>query len=163
VTKGNAFGSHKYAGKSALRYELGIDILVGNLVWIQGQYSAGKYTDIKIFNKVLRNFLEPGERVEADKGYRGHPDKSESGGESDDAGEGEGTSQDAERLAEELGILSQVFRHHITMHGDVYRACAVRGGVTAHRREVSRYLRSNTVTNSAKIIHSYFINITSLY
>jgi hypothetical protein len=103
VTKGNAFGSHKYAGKSALRYELGIDILVGNLVWIQGQYSAGKYTDIKIFNKVLRNFLEPGERVEADKGYRGHPDKSESGGESDDAGEGEGTSQDAERLAEELG------------------------------------------------------------
>jgi hypothetical protein len=23
------------------------------------------------------------------------------------------------------GILSQVFRHHITMHGDVCRACAV--------------------------------------
>ena len=23
------------------------------------------------------------------------------------------------------GILSQVFRHHITMHGDVFRACAV--------------------------------------
>jgi ABC-type ATPase with predicted acetyltransferase domain len=133
VTKGNAFGSHKYAGKSALRYELGIDILVGNLVWIQGQYSAGKYTDIKIFNKVLRNFLEPGERVEADKGYRGHPDKSESGGESDDAGEGEGTSQDAERLAEELGILSQVFRHHITMHGDVYRACAVVSQLTVEK------------------------------
>jgi hypothetical protein len=30
--KGNPFGSHKYAGKSALRYELGIDILMGNLV-----------------------------------------------------------------------------------------------------------------------------------
>jgi hypothetical protein len=30
--KGNAFGSHKYAGKSALRYKLGIDILKGNLV-----------------------------------------------------------------------------------------------------------------------------------
>ena len=133
MTKGNAFGSHKYAGKSALRYELGIDILVGNLVWIQGQYSAGKYTDIKIFNKVLRNFLEPGERVEADKGYRGHPDKSESGGESDDAGEGEGTSQDAKRLAEELGILSQVFRHHITMHGDVYRACAVVSQLTVEK------------------------------
>ncbi len=63
ATKGNAFASHKSAGKSALRYELGVDILAGNLVWIQGPYPAGKYTDIKIFNKVLRNFLEPGERV----------------------------------------------------------------------------------------------------
>jgi hypothetical protein len=35
ATKGNAFASHKYAGKSALRYELGVDILAGNLVWIQ--------------------------------------------------------------------------------------------------------------------------------
>ena len=50
----NAFGSHKYAGKSALRYLLGVDILAGNLVWIQGPYPAGKYTGIKIFNKVLR-------------------------------------------------------------------------------------------------------------
>jgi hypothetical protein len=52
-----------------------VDILAGNLVWIQGPYPAGKYTDIKIFNKVLRHFLEPGERVEADEGYRSHPDK----------------------------------------------------------------------------------------
>jgi hypothetical protein len=75
ATKGNAFMSHKYAGKSALRYKLGVDILAGNLVWIQGPYPAGKYTHITIFNKVLRNFLEPGERVETDEGYRGHPDK----------------------------------------------------------------------------------------
>jgi hypothetical protein len=73
--KGNAFASHKYAGKSAFRYELSVDILAGNLVWIQGPYPAGKYTYIKIFNKVLHNFLKPGEQVEADEGYRGHPDK----------------------------------------------------------------------------------------
>jgi hypothetical protein len=30
--KGNAFTSHKYAGKSALRYELGVSILGGDLV-----------------------------------------------------------------------------------------------------------------------------------
>ncbi len=75
TTKGNAIASHKYVGKSSLRYELGVDILTGNLVWIQEPYPAGKYTNIKIFNNVLRNFLEPGERVEADEGYRGHPDK----------------------------------------------------------------------------------------
>ena len=34
--EGNPFGSHKYAGKSALRYELGVSILGGDLVWIQG-------------------------------------------------------------------------------------------------------------------------------
>jgi len=73
--KGNAFASHKYAGKSTLRYVLGVDILVGNLVWIQGPYPAGKYSDIAIFNGVLTFFLEPGERVEADKGYSGYPDK----------------------------------------------------------------------------------------
>ena len=73
--KGNPFGSHKYAGKSALRYELGVDIRGGNLVWIQGPYPAGKWPDIKIFNAVLANFLERYERVEADDGYRGHPNK----------------------------------------------------------------------------------------
>ena len=34
--KGNAFGSFKYAGKSALHYELGVDILAGNLIWVSG-------------------------------------------------------------------------------------------------------------------------------
>jgi hypothetical protein len=48
--KGNSFGSHKYAGKSALCYELGIDILMGNLVWIQGLYPAGAWPDIKIYH-----------------------------------------------------------------------------------------------------------------
>jgi len=73
--KGNAFGSFKYAGKSALRYELGVDILAGNLIWVSGPYPMGKYTDIAIFNSVLANCLEPGERVKADNGYVGCPNK----------------------------------------------------------------------------------------
>jgi hypothetical protein len=73
--KGNAFGSFKYVGKSALHYELGVDILAGNLIWVSGPYPAGKYTDIAIFNSVLANCLKPGERVEADNGYVGRPDK----------------------------------------------------------------------------------------
>ncbi len=35
----------------------------------------GKFTEIKIFNKVLHLFLDPGERVKADEGCIGHPDK----------------------------------------------------------------------------------------
>ena len=34
----NAFGSHKYAGKSVLRYKHGVDILTGNFVWVKGPY-----------------------------------------------------------------------------------------------------------------------------
>ncbi len=59
----------------ALRYELGVDIPAGNLVWIQGPYPAGKYNDIKIFNSVLCHYLEPGERVETDNGYVRYADK----------------------------------------------------------------------------------------
>ena len=39
--KGNTFASHKYAGKSTPWYELGVDIIPGNLVWIQGPYPVG--------------------------------------------------------------------------------------------------------------------------
>ena len=38
---GNIIGLHKYKGKSALQYKLGVDILAGNLVWIEWQYPAG--------------------------------------------------------------------------------------------------------------------------
>ncbi len=132
AVKGNAFGSHKYGGKSALRYELGVDILAGNLVWIQGPYPAGKYNDIAIFNKVLRHFLEPGERVEADEGYRGHEDKIKCP--SNPANPPENLAMQGRVRArhetlngrlKNWGILSQVFRHDISLHGPVFRACAV--------------------------------------
>jgi hypothetical protein len=73
--KGNPFGSHKYAGKSALQYELDVDIKDGNLVWIQGPYPTGKWPNIKIFSSVLAKHLTKYEHVEADDGYCGHPNK----------------------------------------------------------------------------------------
>jgi hypothetical protein len=44
--KGNLVGSHKYTGKSALRYKLGVDILTGNLVWVEGPYPVGVWSNI---------------------------------------------------------------------------------------------------------------------
>ncbi len=76
LQKGPTFASHKYAGKSALRYELGIDILAGNLVWVSGPYPAGgKWNNVNFFLNELAYCLKPGERVEADNGYVGHADK----------------------------------------------------------------------------------------
>jgi len=109
-----------------------VDILTGNLVWIQGLYRASKYTNIKIFNMVLRNFLEPGEWVEADEGYRGHLDNIKCPGNDANPAENRGMQGRARARRETLNgrlknwrILSQVFRHHIITHGDVFRACAV--------------------------------------
>ena len=130
--EGNPFGSHKYAGKSALRYELGVSILGGDLVWIQGPYPAGAYTNITIFNKVLRNFLEPDDWVEADKGYAGHADKivcPTNAGNPPELKEMQGRVRARHETLngwlKNWGILSQVFRHHITLHGTAFRACTV--------------------------------------
>jgi hypothetical protein len=118
--------------KSALHYELGVSILGGDLVWIQGPYPVGKYTDIKIFNKVLRHFLDPGEQVEANEGYVGHPDKIKCPQNVGTPAE-KWAMQGRVRARHEMlngwlknwGILSQVYRHDIMRHGDVFRACAV--------------------------------------
>jgi hypothetical protein len=132
VTKGNAFAFHKYVGKSALRYEMGVSILGGDLVWIQGPYPTGRYMDIKKFNKVVHHFLDPGERVEADEGYVGHPDKIKCPQNVGNLAEKwamqgrvRARHETLNRWLKNWGILSQVYRHDIMQHGDVFWACAV--------------------------------------
>ena len=57
--------------KPGLRYEVGVSIGCGDIVWIHGPYPCGHYNDIKIFRSALKNWLEEGERVIADDGYVG--------------------------------------------------------------------------------------------
>ena len=132
AVRGNPFGSHKYAGQSALRYELGIDILAGNLVWVGGPYPAGAWPDIKIFFNELAHLLEPGERVEADNGYVGHPEKIKCPLNDCNPAEKEAMQARVRSRHETFngrlkfwGILGQVFRHDIRRHGGVFWACAV--------------------------------------
>jgi hypothetical protein len=130
--KGNAFGSHKYAGKSALQYKLGIDILKGNLVWVEGPYPAGAWPDIKIFLSSLAGHLLPGERVEANNGYVGHPNKIKCPN-NDSNPERNLGMQSAVRSCHETfngrlknwEILETTYRHDIGLHGTVFTACAV--------------------------------------
>ena len=71
---GKKFSSHKYKGKSALRYEVCLCILTGDIVWINGPYEAGMWPDIEIFRDTLMSELAPNERLKADDGYLGeHP------------------------------------------------------------------------------------------
>ncbi len=97
-----------------------------------GFLPAGKYTDIKIFNKVLHHFLDPGEQVKANKGYIGHPDKikcPQNVGNTAEKwvmqGRVRAHHETLNRWLKNWGILSQVNRHDIMWHGNVFWACAV--------------------------------------
>ena len=62
--------SHKHNGPG-LRYEVGVCIQTGWIVWLNGPFAPGENNDLKIFRSGLSMELDDGERVEADKGYRG--------------------------------------------------------------------------------------------
>lgn len=66
----NVWYSHKFKGPG-LRYEIAIAIKSGDIAWLNGPYPCGKHNDLALFKKSLCTFLEEGERVEADDGYRG--------------------------------------------------------------------------------------------
>jgi hypothetical protein len=106
--------------------------LGGDLVWIQGPYPAGTFNNVKIFNKVLRHFLEPSERVEADNGYIGAADKIKCPNNPCNPVANEEKQSRIRSFHETIngsfktwGILSQVYRHDITHHGKVFQADAI--------------------------------------
>ena len=69
--KGRGFASHKFAKKSGHRYEFAIRILAGEMKWINGPFSCGKYNDVAIFHASLLTCLDDFERVEVDDLHRG--------------------------------------------------------------------------------------------
>ncbi len=129
---GNTFASHKYTFKSALRYEIGVSILGGDLIWIQGPYPAGAFNNVKIFNKVLCHFLQTGECVEANNGYMGAADKIKC---PDNPCNPVANKEKRSRVCschetingcfKTWGILSEVYHHNITRHGEVFWVVAI--------------------------------------
>ena len=62
--------SYKFNGPG-LRYEVGLCILTGRIVWVHGPIPPGGWNDLQIFRHSLVTHLGQGERVETDRGYRG--------------------------------------------------------------------------------------------
>ena len=130
---GNPFSSFKFKGKCGLRYEIGVDILARNIVWINGPYAAGKYPDIEIFRIGLAHFLDEFERVEADDGYIGKaPQKVKCPGCASNPTENQAMQNRVRSRHESLNgrlknweILKSMYRHDIMEHGNVFRAVAV--------------------------------------
>uniref|UniRef100_A0A336L3F9 CSON015158 protein n=1 Tax=Culicoides sonorensis TaxID=179676 RepID=A0A336L3F9_CULSO len=64
-----SFYSHKF--KSAgLRYEIGLCLRTGEIVWAHGGFPCGRFPDLKIARDLFVEFLDEGERAVADRGYQ---------------------------------------------------------------------------------------------
>ena len=61
--------SHKF-NAPGLRYEIGVCIHTGAIVWVHGPFPPGDYPDISIFRHALIFMLDNNERVEADDGLK---------------------------------------------------------------------------------------------
>lgn len=123
--------SHKRKIKGpALRYEIAISIATGDIVWYNGPFPPGKCNDHTIFTFKLRNLLGLGEKIVADKGYKGDTKV---------VTELEARDEQHKRVMAVLrarhegvngflkhwGVLDQVFRHDLYDHHLVFRACLV--------------------------------------
>ena len=140
---GPAFASHKYKGKSALRYEVALDIEEGDIAWINGGFPAGRWPDEEIFRHGLRSWLDPNERVEADDGYIGEarlkvkcPASFPNPIEKEAMQARVRTRQETvNKRFKQWGILKQVYRHDIKTHSVVFRAIAVITQISLHNGE----------------------------
>ena len=122
--------SHKYS-QAAVRYEIGLCIQTGYIVWTHGPFLAGLMPDISVFRSKLKYQLAPGERVRCGRVYRGEFCKIEL----PDECCGYGTHQHRtkqivrarhetmNRRLKQFGCLKQQFRHPISKHSTVF--CAV--------------------------------------
>ena len=61
--------SRKFRGPG-IRYEIGLCIRTGNIVWAHGGYPCGEWPDLRLARDAFINHLEIGEKAVADKGYR---------------------------------------------------------------------------------------------
>jgi DDE superfamily endonuclease len=59
---------------AAYAYEIGVSTRRSAIIWVNGPFKAGTYTDIKIFReKGLMQQMPNGKKAIADKGYNGEP------------------------------------------------------------------------------------------
>jgi hypothetical protein len=56
---------------AGVRYDIGIYIQTGDIVWVNGPFKCGSWPDLLIYRRDLKQKLRAGEMAEADSGYRG--------------------------------------------------------------------------------------------
>ncbi len=114
--------SHKFRS-AGLRYEVGICIRSGKIVWWNGPYPCGEYSDLKISYQSYIKQVENGEMTAADRGYKNStyfilPNSQN--------GEKHklimSRHETVNKRMKQFNILSNTFRHNIKKHQDCFAA-----------------------------------------
>lgn len=118
------FFSHKFKA-SALRYEIGLALVTGHIVWAYGGYPAGEYPDLKLSRELYVHQVMPGELTFADKGYRDAkffitPDSTNNAGHKYIMSRHETVN----KRFRQFRVLGNTFRHDIDKHTSCFHAVA---------------------------------------
>ena len=116
--------SHKFHGPG-LRYEVGVSISTGNIVWVNGPFPCGEYPDIKIFKKFMLNMIGPEEMVVADRGYKHEKCVYSIPGIDPTVSSCiRARHEIVNRRMKHFQVLSTVFRHNLKLHALCFHAVA---------------------------------------
>ena len=122
--------SKKFKGPG-VRYEVGICIQTGWIVWLNGPFPCGEFPDLKIAKMELVHMFEGDERAVADNGYRGYPEWFDIPWKHLDTVEQKTRKSLARARHETVNgrfkgwrILGERFRHDLCKHGPVMHAVA---------------------------------------
>lgn len=125
------FYSHKYK-TSGFRYEVGLCIQTGDIVWINGPFPCGAFPDLNIFRRGLKQkLLQAKEMAQADLGYRGEPETIITPNVFDSAAiqklkdDVRARHEHVNKKFKQFEALKRVFRHDLEKHQAVFEAIAV--------------------------------------
>jgi hypothetical protein len=112
------------------KYEVGVCIQTGDIVWINGPFKAGR-SDVTIFQEDgLKDALCDNECVECDAVYVGEekfkaPKVGQSRADRIQKNKVRARQETMNSRLKIFRILDDVFRHQLSRHGDAFRAAAV--------------------------------------
>ena len=121
--------SHKFRA-AGVRYEVALSLRRSEIVWINGPFPCGRFPDITIFRNGLKHRLRRGERVLADRGYRGDescniPNPNDNADVSKLKADLRARHETVNARLKSFSILNTKFRHDLNKHAKVFRAVVV--------------------------------------
>jgi hypothetical protein len=136
-------GTLKSSMDQAFGMKLPSASVLAMLFGFMGHFPCGHWPDIKIFRDALINELDEGEKVEADKGYRGEPESVSVPNHNvflNRVGRRQkelvrARHETLNRRLKQWHCLHDTFRHDLVKHGPVFRAVAVIVQVTIETGE----------------------------
>lgn len=120
--------SHKFKGPG-LRYEVGVCIQTGWVVWINGPFPCGQWSDIKIARNCLVDLMSSDEMALADGGYRDRYDRFDTpnGLNNDDQymkAVARARHEAINRRFKHFKVLQSTYRHPLEKHYSCFMAVA---------------------------------------